>query len=347
MYHFCTYFDQNYLPRGLALYHSLARYAQPFMLYVLCMDEGAYDLLSKLDLAYLTPISLEDFERGDEALLEAKTNRSLIEYYFTCTPSLPLYILNHFPNVDLITYLDADLYFFADPAPIYDELGEQSILIVGHRFPEELRDREKYGIYNVSFLTFRNNVHGRECLDWWRERCLEWCYDRLEETRFADQKYLDDWPIRFQQVVVLKHKGAGLAPWNIAAYSIREDKGSVLVDSASLIFYHFHHLKIHHRFLFDTGLEDYRASLNTTSRQRIYAPYLQELKNMMRQTGSNFAHKVRRRDSYNGLSGLLRLVLRRKLLLTVGPVTTAINLKPVRRTLLSLKRSTLGHKSAK
>jgi hypothetical protein len=96
-----------------------------------------------------------------------------VEYYFTCTPSLPLYVLKHNAEIDVISYLDADLYFFSHPAPIYEELGDQSILIVGHRFPAHLRQREELnGTYNVGFLSLRGNSVGLQCLSWWRERCL-------------------------------------------------------------------------------------------------------------------------------------------------------------------------------
>ena len=122
MYYFCTYFDSNYLTRGLALYRSLVRHAAPFRLWVLCFDDLAYETLQRLNLHEVVPISLRDFEDGDEELLQAKGNRSRIEYYFTCTPTLPLYILRNCSEVDVITYLDADLFFFSDPSPIYEEL---------------------------------------------------------------------------------------------------------------------------------------------------------------------------------------------------------------------------------
>ncbi len=93
MRYFCTYFDSNYLDRGLALYNSLMRHAGRFRLWVLCFDDAAFDTLRSLALPGLEPIALAEFEKGDDALLAAKTNRSRFEYYFTCTPSLPLYLL--------------------------------------------------------------------------------------------------------------------------------------------------------------------------------------------------------------------------------------------------------------
>jgi hypothetical protein len=275
--YFCTYFDRNYLSRGLALYRSLQRYCPHFELWVLCMDRICFEALTTLALPGIHAIALHDFEKGDNDLLAAKQNRTLIEYYFTCSPSLPLFILNNNPQVDLITYLDADLFFFAEPKPIYDELADRSIGIIGHRFPRFLSDNEVYGIYNVGWVSFRRDAQGLACLSWWRERCLEWCYDRCEDGRFADQKYLDVWPIRFQKVAVLQHKGANLAPWNLANYTISTDGDRVLVDEQSLIFFHFHGLKQIARWAYDPGLDAYQAKATTVIRRSVYMPYIRTL----------------------------------------------------------------------
>ena len=141
--HFCTYFDVNYLSRGLALHRSLSDVCSDFELFVLCMDNGAYDLLRELALPGVTPIMLDSLEEADPDLLEARSNRSIIEYYFTCTPALPLYIMSIRHDVDLVTYVDADLFFFSDPAPIFEELGKGSVASLGHRFPASLRDSEQ------------------------------------------------------------------------------------------------------------------------------------------------------------------------------------------------------------
>ena len=277
-YHFCTYFDRNYLPRGLALYRSLREHCPEFKLWVLCMDEATHAALTQLDLPEVEPIALQDFEKDDEPLLRAKQNRSRVEYYFTCTPSLSLYIFNNWPEVDLITYLDADLFFFASPAPLYEELGAGSVAIIGHRFPPHLRDWERYGIYNVGWVSFRRDENTFDCLNWWRKQCIEWCYDREEDGRFADQKYLDGWLSRFQNVIVLEHKGANLAPWNLDNYHLRSLNGNtVMVDEQPLIFFHFHGLKKISKCLYDPGWIDYGVNSSMVLRRRIYSPYLRML----------------------------------------------------------------------
>jgi hypothetical protein len=277
MIHFCTYFDSNYLIKGLALYRSLVRHAMPFRLWVLCFDDLVHEALQKAALAGITAISLRDFEEGDQELLQAKSNRSRIEYYFTCTPSLLLHVLRNHGEVDVITYLDADLFFFSDASPVYQELDKGSVLIVRHRFPPALKHLQIHGIYNVGLVSFRRDDVGFQCLQWWRDRCLEWCCDRVEDGRFADQKYLDDWPVRFPRVVVLQHKGAGLAPWNVDNYSLRLEDGQILIDSQPLVFFHFHRLERTGRWLYDPDLGRYGAHASSLLRKYIYGSYIREL----------------------------------------------------------------------
>jgi hypothetical protein len=246
------------------------------------MDQFSYRLLSQLNLPNLSLIAIADLENGDTELLDAKRNRSPIEYYFTCTPSLLLYALNNYPEVDLITYLDSDLFFFADPTPVYNEINASSIAIIGHRFPPSLRDLEQYGIYNVGWLSFRRDQHGVACLRWWRERCIEWCYDRCENGRFADQKYLDDWPDRFPRVAILRHKGANLAPWNLANYRIRGEGSRVWVDEQPLIFFHFHGLKQIGDWAVEPSLPCYNLRASSRALRNIYSPYIRTLAEIRR-----------------------------------------------------------------
>lgn len=277
MRYFCTYFDYNYLPRGLALYRSLKKYCPSFRLWVLCMDKVSRDILLQLNLPDINLISLEDFECKDDELLNAKQNRSLLEYYFTCTPSLLLYILRNLNEADIVTYLDADLFFFSSPEPIYDEIVDYSISIIGHRFYPEISYLEKYGIYNVGWISFRNDENSLNCLRWWRKHCIEWCYNRVENGRFGDQKYLDDWPARFQKVVVIQHKGANLAPWNLANYMVSRHKNRLWVDGEPLIFFHFHNLKRINKWLYRQILDIYKVRLSRAMLQKIYLPYIKTL----------------------------------------------------------------------
>jgi hypothetical protein len=287
------------------------------------MDEVTYRILTDMQLPQVHLISLPDFEKDDFQLLQAKENRSLIEYYFTCTPSLPLYVLNHAPEVDIITYLDADLYFFSSIEPVYQELGNGSVLIIGHRFPPALKHMEIYGIYNVGMLSFRRDNNGLACLQSWRDSCLDWCYDRVENERFADQKYLDNWPDKFSGVVVLQHKGAGLAPWNLANYNYTRKNKEFLIDGQPIIVYHFQGLKWINRWIYDANIKLYKTRLMGMVKYGVYIPYLMELNQFNQKLDkygwSNFGKKQSIRGSIE-VSISLKKILYTMLKIGIYPV---------------------------
>ncbi len=277
MYYYCTYFDHRYLARGIALYQSLCQHSDSFQLWVLCLDDTCYDILSQLRLPNVNLVSLGAFESSDPELLKSKGNRSLLEYYFTCTPCVPLFILRTCPEVDVITYLDADLYFFQNPQLVHSEIGDSSIAIIEHRFPPHLAHLTQHGTYNVGWITFRRDSNALECLQWWRERCLESCQDDAQNGKFADQKYLDEWPALFKNLIVLQHRGANLAPWNLCNYRIWLKSAEVFVDEQPLIFYHFHGMKKIKAGIYDLNLAKYGAKHSRTVLYGIYQPYFRML----------------------------------------------------------------------
>jgi len=243
---FCTLFDANYLARAIALYRSLERVCDEFTLHAFCMDDRSFEILRRLEAPRLRAVPLAALEQRDPELHAVKGDRTQVEYCWTATPAICLSLLEPDAGVSEVTYLDADLMFFASPEPLFEELGDGCVLIVPHRYVPSLRRFEELsGIYNVQFLVFRRTPEGLGALRWWRERCLEWCRAVPEPGRFGDQKYLDDWPDRFEGVRVLQHPGGGLAPWNSARYELRPDgAGGVRVDGRELVFYHYHALRL-------------------------------------------------------------------------------------------------------
>jgi hypothetical protein len=225
------------------MYDSLTTHCADFHLYVFAFDDRCYDVLQSLHLAQMTVISLKDFE--DPELLSIKPTRSRGEYCWTCTSSTILFILKNYP-VDHCTYIDSDLYFFSSPHTLMDEMGNNSVLITPHRYTRKYDQSQKSGIYCVQFVVFKNDARGLAVLNWWRNACLEWCYNRFEEGRFGDQKYLDDWPERFEGVYVSANLGAGVAPWNMQQYHFTNEKETIVgTETATgnvfqVIFFHFH-----------------------------------------------------------------------------------------------------------
>jgi hypothetical protein len=275
---YCTYFDHNYLSRGVALYHSLQRHAPGARLWVLCLSEPCFEILQQLALPFLLPVKLSAFEAADPETAATRISRKTVEYYFTCTPGWMLHVSEREPAAAWITYLDGDLYFFGSPDPIYSELEGAAAAIVPHRFTAKLLGLRRYGTYNVGWVGARNDARGVAILKWWRERCIEWCFDYADGGRFADQGYLDQFPIRFTDVAIVDHPGANLAPWNIGGYDITFRDNQVLVDGRSpLIFFHFQGMRRAWGCFVFNSHRVHRAPFTAIMREHVYRPYVDEL----------------------------------------------------------------------
>ncbi|MFI4937133.1 MAG: glycosyl transferase [Candidatus Berkiellales bacterium] len=281
---YCTLFNSAYLSRGLALYSSLLQHAKDFHLYIFAFDDIVYQLLLKLQLPHATVISLKEFETPD--LLKIKATRTTTEYCWTCTPSILVHCLEKYA-LTAVCYLDADLYFWNDPQVLLDEANHDSILLTEHRYTKEYDQADLSGKYCVQFMVFKNDPAGLKALYWWRDACLDWCYNRREQGKFGDQKYLDDWLDRFANVKVLTHLGGGVAPWNVQQYQIVEPIKPMLCAKESgekfnLVFYHFHALKF-----VGNAVDFGRYKLSNTVIKSLYLPYVQQLLKIQSELTSN------------------------------------------------------------
>jgi len=274
---YCTYFDHRYLTRGLAMIESLRQVGEEGRVWVLCLSDEAFETLRRTDAAGVEPIRLADFEQANPAVAAVRSQRSTMEYFFTLTPWFVRHVMRLSPRADWVTYLDADLWFFDSPQPIYEELGSSSVGIIPHRFPSAQSWRLRYGTYNVGWVSFRQDADGVACADWWGARCLEWCKDTPDAGRFADQGYLDGFSTAVRGVRVVEHAGADLAPWNLRSHETTwGTRPAVTVDGRPLIFFHFHGLdRSARRYYFKHA--SYGVKTTAVVRDGIYGPYVAAL----------------------------------------------------------------------
>lgn len=277
MRHYCTYFDANYLNRGLTLYESLCTHGGEFSLTILCMDDATVATLRARALPGVHLLPLANLMAAHAPLASARSDRTALEFYFTCTSWLMRHLLPNLPHGELLTYLDADMYFFASPEKVFSEIGTGSVAITPHRFPASLAHLARYGRYNVGWVSFRHDETGLACAADWSERCAAWCFNRLEGDRYADQKYLDAWPDRYPGTVSLVQAGVNAAPWNVKDSAFAPSPSGPLINGAPLIFYHFHALVHLGEHLFDPSLHKYDAELTDGLRHLVYLPYLRAL----------------------------------------------------------------------
>ena len=267
MEHYVTLFNSLFLPQGLALHMSMERHIKQYVLWILCVDDVTYEFLDKLQLPNVRLLNLRLLETIE--LKNIKSSRNVGEYCWTLTPYAPRFVFEADQCVSRVTYLDADLWFKESPSVIFKEFedSEKNVLITDHGYAPEYDQSVSSGKYCVQFITFEKNG-GEEVRKWWEEKCTEWCFDRIEDGRFGDQKYLDDWPDRFSKKVhVLFNKGLTLAPWNACRYPY-----------GNAVFYHFHGLRIISPKKISVG--DYY--LPKPLYNNVYLPYFSDLKNALK-----------------------------------------------------------------
>ena len=268
------------------MYESLYNVCPNAHLYIFAFDDMLYRYLKNQNLPNLTVVSLREFE--DERMLEVKKSRTARAYCWTCESLTIQYCLTHF-DIDHCTYIDADMYFFSNPQVLIEEMGDNDVLLTEHRYTES--ENIPYGgRFCVQFMTFRNTKNGRKILDWWCDRCIEWCSEGYENGQFGDQMYLEDWPERFEKVHVLRHLGGGVAPWNMQQYVYSRKRGTLrgrVLDTNEIfdvVFFHFHAIHFSYKKpIVEFFFEGY--SIPSSVVRFLYRPYVKSLIRMSQNIG--------------------------------------------------------------
>ena len=276
---FITLFDSNYLPVGFSMIESLLTFYPRAKIHVICLDTKVHDECLK-SFPGVKPIMISEVEGYYPDLLKAKSNRSRIEYFYTLSSVSINYLMDSGIDSDYVTYLDSDLFFYSSPLVIFDELVDNtaSVGIISHKFNLATRGNLKYGKYNVGWVTFKIDDDGVACAKHWMAQCIDWCYQKIEHDRYADQKYLNFWPTHFKGVHEIKNIGANVAVWNMKQFAISVDKANrVTYLGEPLIFYHFAGLRNPESGIFDSNLSAGLIFTTAKIKELVYLPYVNTL----------------------------------------------------------------------
>jgi hypothetical protein len=269
---FCTYFDRNYLPQGLALHRSLVREQPSADLWILSLDEETHSLLTSLNLEGTHVVTVEELLRFDPRLVEARSDRSPLEFYYACTPQLIRYVAERSEG-EATAYVDADVCFFGDPSTLYGETPSAEILLVEHRSGDPQAEIER-GRFNLCFVHFEPTPNAQRALQWWCDATIE--STAMNNETWGDQKYLDRFPELFDSVGVLRSPATTLAPWNVYQHAVaRAEGGPVEVDGERLVAYHFARMLIVSSHLFSPARREW---LPRSALEWIYRPYMREIR---------------------------------------------------------------------
>jgi hypothetical protein len=243
--HYCTLFDSRYAARALVMLDSLARHARPgFEVTILAMDDDVPTLLARVGKANWRVMRITDLDDPD--FIAVKVTRPHREFCWTAAPVLCNSLLRAAAEGDVVTYLDADLMFYDDPALLLDELGvDGSILIHEHRYsPDRVQWVATSGRFNVGFVSFRAGLEARRCAQRWRDQVIAVCVLDPDNGLCGDQGYLNEWPELYPGLRIMRHIGGGTAPWNLDSYQHGGTPQRPTIDGQPLVFFHYHAFKM-------------------------------------------------------------------------------------------------------
>lgn len=262
---FVTLFDYKFLLQGLALHSSLVEHCDDFVLWILCLDHHVERKLQELSLPSIRLLSLDSLETSE--LASVSQTRSKPEYCWTLTPWSVQWVFEADPDVNRVTYIDADMYFFDSPNKVLSDFiaSKKSVFITEHNYSPEYDLSSFSGRYCVQFISFTRGA-GQVVLSWWRDRCMEWCFNRFENNLFGDQRYLEGFEeVLPDRVYCLGQAPALQAPWNSSRFC-----------HSDVVAYHFHGLRLlggDRCFLTDYYVPEVVLSC-------LYTPYLKRLRSI-------------------------------------------------------------------
>ncbi|MBZ9535430.1 cell envelope integrity protein TolA [Cytobacillus oceanisediminis] len=275
---FCVIAGKEYCMKIMAFYESLVKNSNNFNLWVCCTDAITYKFLNEKNLKNMHLIRVEEIE--DDQLRAVKQERMINEYCWTLKSFVIEYILKN-NDVEQVLYCDGDIYFFSNPDSIFNEWGSASIFLTPQRDLDWVE--QKYGKYQAGIVGFRKDETGLAAVQWWKDRCIEWCSVVESNGRFGDQKYLDQLPIMYENVQISSNLGVNAAPWNIIynnnfKISLQGDK--VFINNDPLVAYHFSCLTIYSSDKYDLW-NMHQLNIQKEIMNYIYVPYLDHLERVI------------------------------------------------------------------
>ena len=238
----CTIVARNYLAQARAFARSFQKHHPGGTVYVLLVDriDGAFDPAKE---PFIT-IPVEELGIPDFPVWAFKY--SILELSTAVKPFLLRFLLTT-KGHDHVMYFDPDILCYAPMTPIFDALEKNAIVLIPHLtdplpedgfLPRQI-DILRSGAYNLGFLAIRKTPLVLNMLEWWHERLKLFCYVRLAEGLFVDQRWMDLVPGLFPDMCVLTDHGCDVAYWNVHCRIFEKRDRSYVVDGVPLRFFHF------------------------------------------------------------------------------------------------------------
>lgn len=291
--YFVTYFTRDFLILGLTSLRRFFRYHPSAAGYIFCFDEFSRERIREAfpdnSLSVVNVHSHNDLNEEFEELLE---DRNPLEVITSMKPRFIIEAMGKVPDKSFVVYLDPDIMTFS-PIEISDSsLGADFYVFAQLGIPKSAQ--KLYGRFNAGLLIIKKTPISMKMLRTWYRLCQEWCLLKVEEEKYADQKYLDE--------ISLSSGFFPLIDWgnnlSVRAFlktepSIRlyQEDENVYVNSTKLQTFHFHGLRST-EFGVITGLNRFGAIRGKVKLfKTIYIPILKDLSHESQILGSCISNR--------------------------------------------------------
>ena len=155
------------------------------------------------------------------------------EFVAACKPLFIAEVFRRYPAIDQLIYADPNVYFLRDLTPVWQQLAPANALmtpfltqsLTGQAWPDE-KFFQNIGLYSSDFLAFRRCAETDRLLTWWDDRVRTRARIDFCAGLCTDQLWLMHVPVFFRDVVVVRHPGWHVGPWNLPQRRLRPGDGS-------------------------------------------------------------------------------------------------------------------------
>lgn len=249
-----TIVAKNYIGLAQVLEASVKAHSGSDFFIIVADDISENDVVfSRLAPNILSGRSCLGFSKDEWESMAFKYN--LVEFCTAIKPACFSYLFRQ-KKYSHILYADPDVYFFSSPDFIFDDLNRASIVLTPHLLCMQAVFKGNYpdylflvnGTFNLGFIGLSRNEKVDAFLSWWHNRLINECFFDNDKGMATDQKWINLLPGFFSpgELLISRHKGLNVAPWNFHERALVEREGSFHVGvrdeegaTDPLVFIHF------------------------------------------------------------------------------------------------------------
>jgi hypothetical protein len=285
---FCTIITADYYPKALALYKSLKQFDRPVQLQVLITDNKPVSISGPLpgDIVFIPVSDLAGYSLVND-LYKKYGAADMDSFRWSLKPVFISYLLEK--AFEKVLYLDCDMFFFNDYDFLFSELDNSSMLLTPNWINSDpLIDKDSFfslftsGFFSAGFIGANKN--GLAALKWWANACHFMMGEHIEHGIRADQKYLDVFPVKFENTKILRHPGCNIGAWNYNECKREFVNGTILINGKfPVVFIHF---------------DDMMVKGILRGYDKLLLPHLEQYQKVFEESGSKLSDFIKTIDTH-------------------------------------------------